>query len=274
LKKSIAGIIVGFALTVLAGCQSTGGVSSSGETTFDPNDPSLDMSEVFVVPADRRTRAKSHADLAAAYFDLGNLGVALEETRIALKADPTYAPGYNIQGLVMMELRETASAEQSFQRGLQLAPDDSDLNHNYGVFLCKNNRSAEAIPRFMRAVRNPLYQAPAKSYTQAGLCLAKENPTEAAVQFERALKLDPFFVPALVPYAELKYQRGELGEARALLTRYVKQMAEPSGDALWLGVRTEHTQGDNAAEASYATPLRNRFPGSPQVKAMQAGQFD
>jgi hypothetical protein len=33
--------------------------------------------------------------------------VAINETRLAIKDDPTYPFAYNMQGLVLMELRET-----------------------------------------------------------------------------------------------------------------------------------------------------------------------
>jgi len=40
-----------------------------------------------------RMRARIHTELAAGYYGLGNIGVALEEVKDALRADPTYSPG-------------------------------------------------------------------------------------------------------------------------------------------------------------------------------------
>ena len=230
--------------------------------------------ELVALPADARTRAKAHVDLAAAYYGLGNMGVALEETRIALASDPNYAQAYNIQGLVRMDLRDQAGAEESFKRGLQLAPQDADLNHNYGWFLCQTNRAEQSAQWFLNAVKNPLYRTPARSYAAAGRCTEHSNPKEAADYFERALRLEPNNAGTLLPYADLQYRQGNAGEARALLTRYNALVPDPTAEALWLALRVERKLGDNAAVQSYAAQLRRRFASSPQYQAMQRGQFD
>lgn len=224
--------------------------------------------------ADARTRAKAHTDLGSAYFEHGNMAVALEEARIALAADPTYAPAYNVQGLVNMALRDNAGAEQSFQRGLKLAPQDPDLNHNYGWFLCTSNRADQSIQWFMNAVRNPLYATPARSYAAAGRCTLDRSPKDAADYFDRALRLDPNNLMALLPYAEMKYKSGQLREARDLVTRYNKLVADPTAESLWLGLRIERKLGDTAAENGYATQLRRRYANSPEYQALQRGNFD
>ncbi len=230
--------------------------------------------ELVALPADARTRAKAHVDLAAAYYELGNMGVALEETRIALASDPNYAQAYNIQGLVRMDLRDTAGAEESFKRGLKLAPQDPDLNHNYGWFLCQTNRADQSAQWFLNAVKNPLYRTPARSYVAAGRCTAHSNPKDAADYYERALRLEPNNAGTVLPYADLQYRQGNLTEARALIARYNSLVPEPTAEALWLGLRVERKLGDSGAAQNYAAQLRRRFAGSPQYQAMQRGQFE
>ncbi|MFO1364040.1 MAG: type IV pilus biogenesis/stability protein PilW [Burkholderiales bacterium] len=223
---------------------------------------------------DARTRAKAHTDLAGAYYELGNLGVALEEARIALQADPNYPAAYNVLGLVNLELKDTAAAEANFRRGLQLAPQDPDLNHNYGWFLCQTGRDEQSIQWFLNAVRNPLYPTPAKSFAAAGRCLVKRNPTEAATYFDRALRLDPNSFQAMLPYAELLYRRGQLQEAKGLVVRFNRLVPDGTPESLWLGVRIERKLGDRLAEASLANQLRRRYAGSPEYQALQRGEYD
>jgi len=223
---------------------------------------------------DARTRAKAHADLAGAYYELGNLGVALEEARIAIQADPSYAPAYNVLGLVNMELKDNAGADANFRRGLQLAPQDPDLNHNYGWFLCQSGREEQSIQWFLNAIRNPLYQTPAKSFAAAGRCLVKRNPTEAATYFDRALRLDPNSLQALLPYADLLYQRGQLQEAKVLVARFNRLVPDGTPESLWLGVRIERKLGDRLAEATLANQLRRRYAGSTEYQALQRGDYD
>ncbi len=223
--------------------------------------------------ADGRTRAKAHTDLAGAYYELGNLAVALEEVRIALAADSGYAAAYNIHGLIHMELKDNAAADASFKRALALAPQDPDVNHNFGVYLCQTGREEQAIPYFLSAVRNPLYQTPSKSWGAAGRCVMASNAKDAGEYLDRALRLDPNNYNALLPYAELQYRRGNLSEARALVVRYNK-LIEATAESLWLALRIERKLGDQLAENTYATQLRRRHSQSREYQEFVRGNFD
>jgi type IV pilus assembly protein PilF len=103
-----------------------------------------------------RNRARIHTELAAGYFELGNFGVALEEVRVAEQADSSYSPIYNVAGLIYAALKDDRRAEENFNRALRLSPTDSDVNNNYGMYLCQRGREAEGIKLLMVAVQNPL----------------------------------------------------------------------------------------------------------------------
>ena len=221
-----------------------------------------------------RNRARVHTELAAEYYSRGNMGVALEELRTATAADSTYAPAHSVFGLVYMELRENQLAEQSFERALRLAPNDGDINHNYGWFLCQTKREPQSIKYFMQAVRNPLYATPWRSYSAAGLCTMRtDNLKDAENYFQRALRLEPDEPQALLQLGQIRYRQGNMGEARKFVSRYNK-LGNPSAESLWLALRIERKLGQLVAERSYANQLRRRFPGSPEYQALQRGQFD
>ena len=256
----------------------------AGGCATNPSDPAAERSAstsgeqlpegVLQAPADAQTRAKAHTELASAYYGIGNMGVALQEARIAVASDPTYAPAYNIEALVSMDLKDNAAAEASFQRGLKLSPSDPDLNHNYGWFLCQTGRARQAMPYFRNALSNPLYTSPSRTYAAAGRCLLETNDVkQAADYFERSLRLDPNNASAMLPFASALYKRGQFEEARELVERY-NRSAPPSAEALWLAVRVERKLGDRVAEKSYAAQLRLRFPKSAEYQALQRGEFD
>jgi len=240
-----------------------------------PSDaPSVDTGAIIGEVGEPRNRARLHTDLASAYYQRGNMGVALEELRIATTADSGYAPAYSLYGLVYMELREQKLAEQNFERALSLSPNDADINHNYGVFLCQTKREPDSIKYFNQAIRNPLYSTPWRSYSAAGVCtLRTGNPKDAEHYFERALRLQPDDADSLLNLGQIRYKQGKIDEARKLVSRYNK-LADPSAESLWLALRIERKSGERVAEQSYATQLRRRFPASPEYQALQRGKFD
>ncbi|TMH49474.1 MAG: type IV pilus biogenesis/stability protein PilW [Betaproteobacteria bacterium] len=261
-----------YAATVLAGTVVLFGCAGGPLSGDLPGQ--TDSGAIIGEVASSRERARIHTELAGAYFQRGNLGVALAEARTAAAADSSYAPAYNVLGLVYGDLREKDLAEEAFERSLRLNPNDPDTNHNYAWFLCENKREEEAIRYFLMAVRHPLYATPQKSYAMAAVCaMRKNNERDAHDYLERALKLDPDYYPALIDFAQLKYRRGELDAARSLTARYNK-LAEPTAESLWLALRIERRLGDSSAVTSYANQLRRRFPGSKEYQELQKGRFE
>jgi type IV pilus assembly protein PilF len=256
-------ITLALAMLLAAGCASSG-----------PEAPTVDSGPIIAEPGDARNRARIHTELAAAYYGRGNMGVALEELRIATAADANYAPAHSMFGLVYMDLKETRLAEQSFERALKLAPNDAEINHNYGWFLCQTQREPDSIKYFMQAIRNPLYATPWRSYSAAGVCaLRRDNVKEAEQYFERALRLEPDEPASLLQLGQIRYRQGRMDEARRLVARHNK-VVSPTAESLWLALRVERRLGQRVAEQSYANQLRRRFPGSPEYQALVKGKFD
>jgi type IV pilus assembly protein PilF len=247
-------------LLLLAGCAAS----------EQPHDTGTIVGEV----GDPRNRAKLHTELASLYYSNGNLGVALEELRAASTADSNYAPAHGMFGLVYMQMRENDRAEASFERALRLSPNDADINHNYGWFLCQTGREPASIKYFLHALRNPLYPAPWRSYSAAGSCMMKMNqPKDAEAFFERALKLEPDEPASLLYLGQIRYQQGNIGEARKLVARHNK-LVQPSAESLWLALRIERKLGERLQEQAFANQLRRRYPDSAEYKALQRAQYD
>jgi len=262
------------ACSLLTGCGGYGGGVEESMAMETAASGALDSGPIIGDVSPPRDRARVHTELAAAYYERGNMGVALEELRIALAADPNYAPAYNILGLVHMDLKERPQAQQSFERGLRIAPNDADMNHNYAWFLCQTGREEQSLRYFMAAIKNPLYATPQKSYALAGVCaLRKGNQVEAREYFERALRLDPNLPIALISLAQIRFRAGELAEARVMVSRY-NQLVEPTAESLWLAVRIERRLGDRVAEAKQSNELRRRFPGSKEYEDLLKGRFE
>ena len=256
-----------FAFGALGGCAQVPPPSTTQADSVDTGTVSGDV-------GDPKNRARIHTELASAYFERGSVGVALEELRIATSADPNYAPAYNVLGLVHMDLRENDAAQRNFERALALAPNDPDVNNNYGWFLCRTDREQRSIPYFLAALKNPLYKTPARSYINAGLCSLKiDGGRDAAGYFELALRVEPDNPAALFNLASIRYQHGQLEAARGLIGRYNK-LVDPTAESLWLALRIERKLGDRGAENAHASQLRRRFSGSPEYQSLLKGQFE
>ena len=224
--------------------------------------------------SDARNRARVHTELASAYYERGNMGVALDELRQATAADSSFAQAYGLLGLVYMELKDPAQAESNFTRAIGLSPNDGDINHNYGWFLCQNGREKESIKYFLQALRNPLYGSPGRTYTTAGVCSVRANNLKDAEEFfQRALRLEPDDTMALLQLAQIRYRQGKLEEARRMVSRYNK-LVSPNPESLWLALRVERKLGERVSEQSYANQLRRRFPNSAEYQSLQRGQYD
>jgi type IV pilus assembly protein PilF len=223
---------------------------------------------------DEQSRARIHTELAAGYLELGNYGVALQEAGEALKADANFAAAYSVLGLVYMELRDDKAAEANFQRGLRINPQDSDINNNFGWFLCQRKREQESIKYFLAALRNPLYATPDKSWVNAGVCSRQSGDLAAADDyFQKALKLRPGHPQALLQLADMAYKRKDYPEAKSYLMR-IRREVEPTPGSLWLALRVERALGDRNAEASLGFQLRKNFPESREARALIAGQYE
>ncbi len=254
--------LCGALLVLLAGCAS------------QPEGPGTASGTIVGEPTAPRNRARVHTDLATLYYTRGNMSVALDELRTAIDADPTYATAHGMLGLVYMELRENGLAQQSFERALGHAPEDADVNHNYGWFLCQTGREAAAMQYFRRALDNPLYATPARSYAAAGVCALRVGDlAKAEDNLQRALRLEPNLPVAMLQLAQLRYQQGRHVEARGVLKQHAS-VAQPSAASLWLALRVERRLGARSAELSYANQLRRRFPGSPEAQALQRGDYE
>lgn len=227
-------------------------------------------------PADGATRARIHTELAALYFQAGNMSVALDELRIATGAEPRYAPAYALAGLVFATLNENEKAEDQFRRALGLAADDPEINNNYGWFLCRTGKPRQSISYFLNALKNPLYPTPDRAYANAGRCALDAGDLAGAENYLlQAMRLSGGSDEAVrTNLAHLRYRQGDIDSARRLVNQALKNMGQPTASALWLALRIERKQGNRQAETALAAQLRGRFPDSVEYQAFQKGEFE
>jgi type IV pilus assembly protein PilF len=251
-------LVILAALAVLAGCNSTPKAPEPVPRVILPPQQQASPSE----------RARMHTNLAGGYYERAQMDIAIEELNLAVATDPGYAQAYNVYGLVYAVLGDDRKAEQSFQRALELAPNDSDVHHNWGWYLCQHKREREALAQFEIAVSNSLYRTPEIALVNAGRCAQTIGEIRVAeAYFRRALTAQPGNALASYGVALIAYKEARYEEARRWM-RAVMQTTTPPPEAIYLGLCIERKLGDKQAELSYISQLRNRFPDSAETKAI------
>jgi type IV pilus assembly protein PilF len=225
--------------------------------------------------SDAQKRARARMELASAYYSRGQMATALDQVKLAIAADPLYGEAFNLRGLIYSNLGERGLAEESFKRALQLNARDADAMHNYGWFLCQQQRYGEANAMFTQALMMPQYRGLARPLLAQGVCYAHAGQlAEAEAALVRAYELDPSSPFTATNLSEVLYRRGEFERARFYVRRVNSQHDVANAQTLWLAARIENKLGNRQGAADFGTQLRNRFPDSPEAAAYARSAFD
>lgn len=210
---------------------------------------------------DLQEAARLNTQLGLDYMRKGRDELALEKLHRALDQDPNTALAHSSLGFLYARRGDAKTAERHYRRALEL-DDNPDARNNFGVFLCGQNRIAEADRYFMEAVGDKRYATPEVAWTNAGVC-ARRVPDLARAEryFREALKVNGSFPDALSQMAWLSYQQKNFLGARAFLQRY-QLVGPPTPETLWIGALTETALGDVDAARAYEQRLKREFPES------------
>jgi type IV pilus assembly protein PilF len=210
-----------------------------------------------------RYRAKVHTELASNYFQRGQMSVALEELREAIRLDARYGVAHSILGLVHADLGEFAKADAAFKTAVTVAPAEGDIRNNYGSYLCRQNRVKEGLEQFDAALRLPLYTTPQIALENAGSCAleaAMIRPAEA--YFTRLVQIQPFSSRGYQGLAAIALKTARLEEVRKQVRMGLGGQPQ-TAELYFYGACAEKRLGDRAAEDSYTQQLKSRFANSP-----------
>lgn len=250
----------------LAGCATSGSGPSGKEELKTASDQTS-----------AQKRADIRMQLAIGYFEQGNYPVALDEVKKAIAADPENANGYSLRAVIYMRMGEKELANDNFLQALKLAPNDPDLNNNYGSFLCQHDRVKDSFKHFDMALANRNYQSPAGALNNAGACALKVNDVDLGERYLlQALKVAPDLPETNIGLAKVYYARRDYPRASFFVQQLarVAQLDTLPADVLWLAIKVQHKVGDQGLEQGFATQLRRHHADSPEYAAYHRGAFD
>ncbi len=236
-------VIVALMVVVFAGC------ASQPENGVDP-----------------QKAAELNAELGAHYMAQGRYALAMDKLQTALKYNSDSPAANHYLGELYRRLKQPKDADHYFRKAVDLAPDDSSVQNNYGVFLCQQKRYDDGATHMLKALDNPVYSDRGQVYDNLGHCMRDKGDLTAAEKYYRgALQVDPTMPGPLLEMAHLSYDKKNYISARAFLQRY-RAVAPDTPASLWLGIRIERILGDQNALASYELSLKNQFPNSEQTQ--------
>ena len=268
LMRSV-GAVTAFTLCCLLGAcvsprSTASGAGSDGKDRVTASDES-----------DGSKRARVRMELATAYFGQGQMTTALDQIKLAIAADPNFGEAFNLRGLIYANLGDEALAAESFRRALQINPRDADTMQNYGFFLCRIKRYAEADALFEQALAEPRYQDTVRTLQSQGVCRAHAGQlVESERSLTRAFEIDPSNAATAVNLAEVLYRRGEYERARFYIRRINGQPSVANAQTLWLAMRIENRMGNSSGVQDFGFQLRSRFPNAPETAKYLRGAFD
>lgn len=215
---------------------------------------------------DPKKAAQFNAELGLRYMVQGRDELAMEKLQRALKYNPDLAIAHHYIAELYRRLGKTEEADEHYRRALDLAPDDSTIKNNYGIFLCGDKRYDEGAKYLLKALENPVYSERAQGYENLGQCMHDKGDMKTAEKYFRtALQYNPRLPGSLLAMAEISLNEKNYISARAFLQRY-EAVAQHNARSLWLGIQIERVLGNQDALSSYALSLKNNFPDAPQTQ--------
>ena len=215
--------------------------------------------------------ASTNMQLAIEYLRLGKLAAARDFIEQALKEDPSNPDVQMTAGLVYERLTDLKRAERAYATGYRLGKDDPNIQNTYAGFLCRTGNAVEGEKLFVQVARSPLYQTPEVALINAGVCVRSTGDlVDAERYFNQALAIRPNLPEALLQLGNIELDRGDAGQARDSVIRYLASNPATS-EVLWLGFRAERKLGNAAAAAGYARRVQAEFPNSEQAQMLRSG---
>ena len=225
-----------------------------------------------------QAQARVHTELAARYYQAGQVAVAVQEAQIALDSDAGYVPGHTLLALIYAQLRQNAQADAHFRQALSLSEAQrlptSDLRNSYAWYLCQTDRMAQGLNELSPVLRDPLYGSLDKALVNASVCAARLEQYELADSYiNAALAMRPDFATAYLYRGHLAVQKLQWRAAQAdwQMTQKLWVEASETPETLWLLARIEH--GSPSHRTGAAERLQKQFPASQEAKWLRAEQW-
>lgn len=157
-------------------------------------------------------KADARSKLGVAYLNNGQLNEAFIEFQKAIQLDPAHKESLNYLGYINTRYKKYEKAISYYERAISADPDYSEALNNLGVTYAELGNWDEAIEYFKRALRNPVYQTPARAFSNMGYAYYKKGDyLKAKEALREALMRNPVISRAvyILGLVHVKLQENE-----------------------------------------------------------------
>lgn len=208
-------------------------------------------------------RARLHTELAYGYLARGQASVALDEAKLALRAESTYAPAWQVKFLAYQALAEPGLAMATLQQGLAQAPGDAALRLQHAGWLCLRDGTA-ALAAFDLAIDAG---AGAAAWLGKARCIDRQGG-DAAAALARARDQYPHDASIVLAWASYAAERQQWAQAHALLNP-LNVGAAASAASLWLQADVYRRQGLDDQARLLQQRVREHFPNASEAARLR-----
>lgn len=222
-----------------------------------------DKTPVVKNKANSDDMAATRISLGLGYLRMGNMAQAKQNLEKAKKFSPEMVQVYTAFAHYYETVGENKLAIASFEKALSLKSDDADTLNNYGVFLCRQDKTEAAEKQLLKAIAVPSYILVAKSYDNLSSCfLQKDNFDKAKLYLHKAVMHSPGNSSLLLQMVRLHYAMGEFSQAKTYEQRFEKVTRRFTPQSLALAYKVYLKLGERRTAKNYGTMLVKMYPQS------------
>jgi type IV pilus assembly protein PilF len=164
----------------------------------------------------QRLQARAAYEQGLRHLQDKRLSLGIVALREAIALDPDNGLYRNALGVVYLDMRQVAEAQQEFERAVAADPTYAEAQHNLGLAHAEQGRFTEAIAQYRKAIAQPTYATPEIAYHNMGIAyLNLGRMGEAEEAFRAALRLDGKLVGSHFGLGTVLSRTGRMEEARA-----------------------------------------------------------
>jgi tetratricopeptide (TPR) repeat protein len=172
--------------------------------------------------------AKAHSNIGSIYTKQKNFEKAIYHNNEALRLNPQLAEPHNNLGIALMHEGKIDAAISEFKKALQLKPDFSMAENNLNRALAIQKEIETEISRFEELLKdNP--ENVELHFQLGNLYFSIGDQRQAEQQYNKALQLNPKFVPAINNLALITAANKEYDKALTIFSDVLNYYPDDAG---------------------------------------------